>query len=108
MTRIAVLVYTSIPSSLNPVEILEGEDVTSSIDVQSISGSLDVMAIPWCFYFNTRCTFHLRLVLNGSLVLSDTITAWNLGGGQLTAVASFLGCEATSAAVALQQPADLC
>ena len=45
--------------------------------------------------------------LDGSLVLSDTITAWNLGGGQLTAVASFLGCEATSSAVALQQPADL-
>ena len=96
-------------SSLNPVEILEGEDVTSSIDAQSIAGSLE------CYgdlgmsasILTPDARFTYDWYLDGSLVLSDTITAWNLGGGQLTAVASFLGCEATSAAVALQQPADL-
>ena len=96
-------------SSLNPVEILEGEDVTSSIDAQSIAGSLE------CYgdlgmsasILTPDARFTYDWYLDGSLVLSDTITAWNLGGGQLTAVASFLGCEATSAAVVLQQPADL-
>ena len=96
-------------SSLNPVEILEGEDVTSSIDAQSVAGSLE------CYgdlgmsasILTPDARFTYDWYLDGILVLSDTITAWNLGGGQLTAVASFLGCEASSAAVTLQQPDDL-
>ena len=96
-------------SSLNPIEILEGEDVTSSIDAQSVAGSLacygDFGMSASILTPDARFTYDWYL--DGSLVLSDTITAWNLGGGQLTAVASFLGCEATSAAVTLQQPADL-
>ena len=45
--------------------------------------------------------------VDGLVVLSDTLDATNLPGGQLTAVANFLGCTGTSSEVTLQQPAAL-
>jgi len=94
---------------LNPVEILEGEDVSASINMQTVSGTL------LCYgdsgisasVLNPDPRFTYDWYIDGILFLSDTSDATNLPGGQLTAVASFLGCTATSSEVTLQQPAAL-
>ena len=94
---------------LNPVEILEGEDVSASINMQTLSGTL------LCYgdsgmsasILNPDPRFTYDWYVDGVLVLSDTLDATNLPGGQLTAVANFLGCTGTSSEVTLQQPAAL-
>ena len=94
---------------LNPVEILEGEDVSASINMQTVSGTL------LCYgdsgmsasVLNPDPRFTYDWYVDGVLVLSDTLDATNLPGGQLTAVANFLGCTGTSSEVTLQQPAAL-
>ena len=94
---------------LNPVEILEGEDVSASINMQTVSGTL------LCYgdsgmsasVLNPDPRFTYDWYVDGVLMLSDTLDATNLPGGQLTAVANFLGCTGTSSEVTLQQPAAL-
>ena len=94
---------------LNPVEILEGEDVSASINMQTLSGTL------LCYgdsgmsasILNPDPRFTYDWYIDGVLMLSDTLDATNLPGGQLTAVANFLGCTGTSSEVTLQQPAAL-
>ena len=94
---------------LNPVEILEGEDVSASINMQTVSGTL------LCYgdsgmsasVLNPDPRFTYDWYVDGVLVLSDTLDATNLPGGQLTSVANFLGCTGTSSEVTLQQPAAL-
>ena len=94
---------------LNPVEILEGEDVSASINMQTVFGTL------LCYgdsgmsasVLNPDPRFTYDWYVDGVLVLSDTLDATNLPGGQLTSVANFLGCTGTSSEVTLQQPAAL-
>ena len=94
---------------LNPVEILEGEDVSASINMQTVSGTL------LCYgdsgmsasVLNPDPRFTYDWYIDGVLMLSDTLDATNLPGGQLTSVANFLGCTGTSSEVTLQQPAAL-
>jgi hypothetical protein len=90
----------------NPVEILEGEDVTSSINLQSVTGTLlchgDSGATASVLNPDPRFTYDWYV--SGNLVLSDTINASNLPGGTLTVVANFLGCSGTSTGVVIQQP----
>ena len=90
----------------NPVEILEGEDVSSVIDVQSVTGTLDCYGDSGisASILNPDPRFTYNWYADGVLVLSDTTHAYNLPGGQLTAVASYLGCTSTSLAVTVQQP----
>ena len=91
---------------LNPVEILEGEDVSSVIDIQSVTGTLDCYGDSGisASILNPDPRFTYNWYADGVLVLSDTTHAYNLPGGQLTAVASYLGCTSTSLAVTVQQP----
>ena len=94
---------------LNPVEILEGEDVNASINMQTVSGTL------LCYgdsgmsasVLNPDPRFTYDWYVDGILILLDTLDAANLPGGQLTTVANFLGCTGTSSEVTLQQPAAL-
>ena len=94
---------------LNPVEILEGEDVSASINMQTVSGTL------LCYgdsgmsasVLNPDPRFTYDWYINNILILSDTLNAFNLPAGQLTVVANFLGCTGTSSEVILQQPAAL-
>ena len=94
---------------LNPVEILEGEDVSASINMQTVSGTL------LCYgdsgmsasVLNPDPRFTYDWYVDGVLMLSDTLDATNLPGGQLTTVANFLGCTGTSSEITLQQPAAL-
>ena len=94
---------------LNPVEILEGEDVSASINMQTVSGTL------LCYgdsgmsasILNPDPRFTYDWYINNTLILSDTLDAFNLPAGQLTVVANFLGCTGTSSEVILQQPAAL-
>jgi len=94
---------------LNPVEILEGEDVSAAINMQTVSGTL------LCYgdsgmsasVLNPDPRFTYDWYVDGVLILSDTLDATNLPGGQLTAVANFLGCTGTSSEFTLHQPAAL-
>ena len=90
----------------NPVEILEGEDVSSVIDVQSVTGTLDCYGDSGisASILNPDPRFTYYWYADGILILSDTPHAYNLPGGQLTAVSSYLGCTSTSLAVTVQQP----